>query len=58
VPYKFNPITGALDLVNSSLTIKETLEGILLDSDSSATLPVASILFDEDSILYHDDEEL
>jgi hypothetical protein len=61
---RFNPFTGTLDYVGdgggggSSLTIKDVVDAILLDSDETATLPVASILFDNDSILYNDDGEL
>lgn len=61
---RFNLFTGTLDYVGdgggagSGITIKEAVHAILLDSDETATLPVASILFDNDSILYNDDGEL
>jgi hypothetical protein len=59
VAFKFNPLTGLLDLVNSSttVTISGVIQSILLDSTPDATYPVASILFDADSILYNDDSE-
>lgn len=61
---RYNPFTGTLDYIGDSggsgtgLTIKDVVHSILLDSDETATLPVASILFDNDSILYNDDGEL
>jgi hypothetical protein len=60
--FKFNPLTGELDLVGastgSSITITTVLKSILLDSDPDSAFPVASILFDADSILFNDDGEL
>jgi hypothetical protein len=56
--FKFNPLTGLLDLVNTTVTISGVIQSILLDSTPDATYPIASILFDADSILYNDDEEL
>ena len=58
--FKFNPLTGQLDLVGgtSTLTIKEVIKSILLDSKQDIALPIASIIFDADSILYNDDGEL
>ena len=60
--FKFNPLTGELDLVGvssgSSITITTVLKSVLLDSDADAPFPVASILFDADSILFNDDGEL
>lgn len=59
---RFNPFTGTLDYLGdgsgSGLSIKNVLDAILLDSDQTLPMPVASILFDDDSILYHDDGEL
>lgn len=62
---KFNIFTGTLDIVGdstggggSSITVKDVLDAILLDSNDTLSNPVASILFDDDSILYHDDGEL
>ena len=54
--FKFNPLTGLLDLVNEEKTTGSIIQSILLDSFADVTYPVASILFDADSILYHDDE--
>lgn len=57
--FKFNPITGKLDLTESSSVSKSAIiKSILVDSDETLTLPVAEILFDDDSILFNDDEEL
>jgi hypothetical protein len=60
--YKFNPFTGKLDKVSSEiqLTISSVIKSILLDKNESAlpSEPYISILFDEDSILFNDDEAL
>ena len=61
---RFNPFTGTLDYIGdstgggSTLTISDVVKSILLDSNDTLTNPVASILFDDDSILFHDDGEL
>jgi hypothetical protein len=62
---RLNIFTGTLDYIGdgsggggSGLTVKDVLDAILLDSNDTLTNPVASILFDDDSILYHDDGEL
>ncbi len=57
----FNPFTGRLDFTGSgsttsTLTKKEVIKAILLESNQSLDLPLASILFDEDSILFNDDD--
>jgi hypothetical protein len=56
--FKFNPITGKLDVVSGE-TKKDTIKSILINSDETA-LPftLASIIFEEDSILYNDDCEV
>lgn len=58
----FNALTGNFDFIGtgavSTLTKKEVIKSILVESNQSIPLPVAAILFDEDSILYNDDEEL
>jgi hypothetical protein len=56
MPFKINLITGNLDYYEV-VTIKETIKSILLASKKNDNFTVASILFDEDSILYNDDEE-
>ena len=53
---KLNPITGLFDVVLTPLSKSDFVKAILLDSDTTITFPVASILFDEDSILFNDDE--
>lgn len=55
----FNPFTGKLDFLGngSSVTKKEIIKAILVESNQSLEMPVASILFDDDSILYNDDDE-
>ena len=60
---RLNIFTGTLDYIGENgggggITIHEMINAILLDSDQSIEMPVASILFDADSILYHDDGEL
>ena len=54
---KYNPSTGKLDLVES-LTVGEVIGSILIESNETLTFPKAEILYDEDSILYNDDEEI
>lgn len=57
--FKFNILTGKLDLVESSggITIQDAVKALLIDSDQATPyLPVASLMFDEDSVLYNDDE--
>jgi len=56
MPSVYNPLTANVDYVQASLTIKEVLKSILVESNQALTLPVAAILFDDDSILYNDDE--
>lgn len=56
----YNPFTGKFDFVGtggSSITKKDVIKSILVESNQTLALPVASILFDDDSILYHDDDE-
>jgi len=58
----FNPFTGTFDFTGSggggsTLTKKDVIKSILVESNQSLTLPIASILFDEDSILYNDDDQ-
>ena len=55
---KLNPITGLFDLVPSPVTKSSIIKAILVESDMTLAMPVASILFDEDSILFNDDEEV
>lgn len=56
----FNPFTGTLDFKGSgtSITKKDVIKAILVESNMTLDLPVAAILFDADSILFNDDEEL
>jgi hypothetical protein len=62
--FKFNALTGKLDLSESSsaagLTRQQVISSILLDKDESLppTAPYLQILFDEDSILFGDDDAL
>jgi hypothetical protein len=57
--FKFNPLTGMLDLVgDSSLTIKTAIKAILVESTYEVDGKKAAIIFDEDSILYNDDGAL
>jgi hypothetical protein len=53
----FNPITGDLEYVTVSPTKQEVIGSILLNRDEvvSATYPHMSLLFDDNSILYSDD---
>jgi hypothetical protein len=53
----FNPLTGNFDYVSKQLTKKEILGSVLLFryEDVSETHPSIGILFDENSILYSDD---
>ena len=57
----FNPFTGTFDFTGSggsTLTKKQVIKAILVESNQNLDLPVAAILFDNDSILFNDDEEL
>lgn len=58
----FNPFTGKLDFTgtgtSSTVSKKEIIKAILVESNETLTYPIAAILFDSDSILYNDDEEL
>lgn len=56
--FKFNPLTGTFDIVAPAFSKSEIVKSILLSSDYTIENPVASIIFDEDSILFHDDEVL
>ena len=58
--WEFDPITQSLVFGkgSSSQTKRDIVKSILLDSNQSIEFPVASILFDNDSILFQDDEEL
>ena len=61
--FKFNPLTGLLEIVGESISEsviskKEIIRSVLLESRQDSEFPVAMILFDIDSILYNDDEEL
>lgn len=62
MPYKFNPLTGALDYYEVSSSAdkisKKTIKAILIESTYDVDEKKANILFDSDSILYNDDEEL
>lgn len=58
MPYKFNPLTGKLDYYETSITKKELVSTILVESNETLELPKAEILFDDDSILYNDDEAI
>jgi hypothetical protein len=53
----FNPFTGNFDFVGKGLSKSDIIKSILVESNQSIPLPVAAILFDEDSILYNDDDE-
>lgn len=57
----FNPFTGKLDFTGASscsASKSDIVKSILLDTDYTVTYPVAKIVFDEDSILFNDDEGL
>jgi acid phosphatase class B len=56
----FNPFTGELDYVSKTLTRQQVISSILLDKDEQSLPGQAQIqiLFDEDTILYNDDEAL
>jgi hypothetical protein len=56
----YNPFTGKFDFVGNCQEIKkkDIIKAILVESNQSIALPVAAILFDDDSILFNDDEEL
>ena len=54
--FKFNPFTGTFDVVNDPLTKPQVIKAILLDSAEDIMFPVASILFDDDSILFDGEE--
>jgi hypothetical protein len=54
----FNPFTSNFDYVEESLSKAEIAKLFLLDSNQAIPYPVASFIFDEDSVLYNDDEEL
>lgn len=67
MPFKLNPFTGTLDYFEissgsggSGATIAETIAAILLDQNPMALpgQPEVSILFDESSILFNDDEAI
>lgn len=55
----YNPFTGKFDFTGQSQQVskKDIIKSILVESNQSISLPVAAILFDEDSILYNDDNE-
>lgn len=52
----FNPFTGKLDYVNKSTSKADIAKMFLIDSKQDIEFPVASLLFDDDSILYNDDD--
>ncbi len=52
----FNPFTGKLDYVSKVLSKKEISQMFLIDSKQDIDFPVASLLFDDDSVLYNDDD--
>jgi hypothetical protein len=55
--YVFNPFTGNFDQVIEPLTRQEVIKSIAIEIDDSVIpLGTADILFDEDSILYQDDD--
>lgn len=62
--YKFNPFTGTLDYfeisAGSNLTIQTVLRSILIERNDIPLqdFPLMSILFDDDSILFNDDEAI
>ena len=56
--FKFNPLTGELDLVTVITTKADIIKAILLNSDYTIDNPIASIIFDENSILFNDDKAL
>lgn len=57
--WDFDPVTQSLVFTKSvnAQAKKDILKSILLDSNETLEFPVASILFDRDSILFHDDED-
>lgn len=52
----FNPFTGRFDYVSSAISKKEIAQMFLIDSKQDTDFPVASLLFDDDSVLYNDDD--
>ncbi len=56
--WKYNPFTGTLDQTGTT-SISNIVRAILVESDETATpFTTASIIFDENSILYNDDNEV
>jgi hypothetical protein len=53
--FVFNPFTKKFDFVEKTEN-KDKVKKILIDSNQAVDLSIASILFDDDSILYCDDE--
>lgn len=55
----YNPFTGKFDFTSagSQTSKKDVIKSILVESNQSLTLPLAAILFDDDSILYNDDDQ-
>ena len=51
--FKFNPLTGKLDLVGNDkqLTANEIIQNILLMTDSTGVYPIVEIAFSENEIL-------
>lgn len=52
----FNPFTGKLDYVNKSTSKSDIVKMFLIDSRQDIEFHVSSLLFDEDSVLYNDDD--
>jgi hypothetical protein len=56
--WKYDPYNDNLQFVPvPEVKVKNFIKAILLDSKQDVEFPVASILFDVDSILYNDDED-
>lgn len=61
--FKFNPFTGTFDIVGSGsagLSLSDIVKAFLVEKDEAPLpgTPQITLLFDEDSILFNDDEAL
>lgn len=58
--WKIDPFSLSLVFVGSSSSVskKEIIKSLLIESNENLDLPKAEFVFDHDSVLYHDDEGL
>lgn len=54
--FLFNPLNSQFEIKNS-LTLKKVIKSFLLESKTDQEFSKVNILFDEDSILFNDDDE-